>query len=94
MTEYIIVKKPKRRRFRREESSEDTISFEEMLRRRKEEFEALEKFMKEQDKANKSKYEPKGGRMFTFAEGMLLAFMFQYVFGPSLHAVLKSQGLQ
>src|ERR1043165_4984448 len=95
MSDYIIVKKPKKRRFRREEPEVNEFSLVELLRKKKEETEALENFLKEQEKLKK-KDDPKKpqGHTFTFTEGLLLAFMAQWFLGPMLSAFLKTQGLQ
>lgn len=61
-----------------------------LLRKKKEEAEILEKFLKETKKEEKK--EPKG-HSFTFTEGLLLAFMAQYFLGPVISAVMKANGL-
>lgn len=94
MSDYIIVKKPKKRRFSRNEDV-DEFSLVELLRRKKEEAKALEDFLKEQEKLSK-KDDPRKPqvRVFTFTEGLLLAFILQYTLGPMISAALKTQGLQ
>lgn len=91
--DYIVVKKPKKRRFRSEESIEE-ISLTDIIRKRKEELTELEKFLEEQKKLNKKDDPKPKGHAFTFTEGLLLAFLFQYTLGPMISAALKAQGLQ
>lgn len=94
MTDYIIVKKPKKRSFRREESVEE-FTLVDLLRKNKEERDALEKFLEEQKKLTKKPEDNKPKpHTFTFTEGLLLAFLFQYTIGPMISAALKAQGLQ
>ena len=88
---YIIVKKPKRRK---SEPDFDEVNIVDYVRRRKEELADIEKFLEEQKKLNKKPEEKPKGHAFTFTEGLLLAFLFQYTLGPMISAALKAQGLQ
>lgn len=57
-----------------------------LLRQKKEEAELLEKFLKEQEKLSKKeedkKKEEKSMRALTFAEGVVLAYVAQFLLGP------------
>lgn len=55
--------------------------------------EARDEVRSKKREENKKRDYPKEHR-FTFTEGMLLAFVFQYVFGPSISAALKAYGVQ
>jgi hypothetical protein len=90
MSEYIIVK---RRQRRDHERAIDLPTLDELYRRKMEELTELEKVRKEFADKEKSKHAPKG-HTFTFVEGLLLAFLFQYTLGPIISAALKAQGLQ
>lgn len=52
----------------------------ELLKKKQEETKILEAFLEDQRKANLEK-QPKG-HTFTFAEGMILAYVAQFVIGP------------
>lgn len=89
---YIIVKKPKRRK---SEPDFDEVNIVDYVRRRKEELADIEKFLEEQKKLTKKPEDNKPkAHAFTFTEGLLLAFLFQYTIGPMISAALKAQGLQ
>lgn len=95
MSEYIIVRKPKKRRFRNEEASVEQFSLVDILRQKKEEVKALEDFWKEQEKLNKKEDKKENKvHVFTFTEGLLMAFMAQYFLGPVIHATLHAYGVQ
>lgn len=85
-------KEPKTRFGRKKEKEFDLVS---LLRKKKEEAELLEKFLKDQEKINKKedKKEVKA-HVFTFTEGLLMAFMAQYFLGPAIHAGLHAYGVQ
>ena len=57
-----------------------------LVRKKFEEAAALEAFWKEREKLNKKeeekKKDEKGMRSFTFAEGVILAYLAQFVLGP------------
>lgn len=64
-----------------------------LLREKKEEAELLEKFLKDQEKINKKeekKDDKKPVRSLTFAEGVIIAYLAQFILGPLYQAYVAS----
>ncbi len=93
MSDYIIVKSPKKRRFRDSKEEYQIPDLDEVYRERKESLDRLVKVMEEYKKLDKKEDKKPQGKTFTFTEGLLLAFIFQYTLGPMISAALKAQGL-
>lgn len=92
MTEYIIVKKPKRRA--RQEDTADHFNLVDVLRQKQEEAEFLDKYIKDREKLGKKEEKKEiKGHTFTFAEGILLAYLAQLIIGPLYKLTLAHWGI-
>lgn len=93
MTEYIIVKKPTRKRRYRDE--EVSVSLADIYKDKKEELDGLGALLKAEKEAAEKKEADKKPKphVFTFTEGLLLAFMAQYFFGPIISNTLRAYGV-
>lgn len=77
---------------RREKDKDVKLDLVQLLRKKKEEADLLEKFLKEQVKKEDKKEHPK--HSFTFAEGVILAYMAQFIIGPMYKVFLVHLGIQ
>lgn len=67
-----------------------------MLRKKQEEAKLIDTFLKDHEKLSKKeeKKDEKKGHAFTFAEGVILAYMAQVIIGPLYKVVLVHLGVQ
>lgn len=95
LLEYVDKKnKVPKTRLRDRYKSDIDLDLVGLLRKKHEEAKLLENFLKDQEKLNKKeeKKEQKV-RAFTFAEGMILAFMAQFVLGPLYQHYVAALGV-
>lgn len=85
--------KPQKTRWRRKDKEKefDLVS---IIRKKKEELKLFEEFMKEQEKLTKKEEKKLEGHKFTFAEGVILAFIAQMFIGPVYKAFTAHMGIQ
>lgn len=89
ITEHL--NKAKKRRYRQTPE----LDIVELIRKKHEEAKFLEQYLKDFDKLNKKEEKKEDKRrQFTFAEGVILAFMAQLFVGPMYKAFLLHLGVQ